>query len=83
MTSTLDRSALVADTSLTGSAWCHAYAALVDEWVAKLFAEECGAPAGVSLVAVGGYGRAELSPASDVNVYFTNEFLSQAPYLPK
>jgi len=26
---------------------------------------------------------AKLSPASDVNVYFTNEFLSQPPYLPK
>ena len=26
---------------------------------------------------------AKLNPASDVNVYFTNEFLSQAPYMPK
>lgn len=26
---------------------------------------------------------AKLSPQSDVNVYFTNEYLSQAPYMPK
>ena len=26
---------------------------------------------------------AKLKPQSDVNIYYTNEFLSEAPYLPK
>ncbi len=73
----LDRRRIIADRSLVGAVFCRAYSRRVDEWLLELFGDAFGgaggSESGVSLVAVGGYGRAELSPQSDLDLLLLHE----------
>ena len=63
---------------LRGRRFCTAYTDLVDEWLQATFARaliEGGkdGPTGVVLLAVGGYGRRELCPASDLDLILVHD----------
>ena len=70
---TLDRRRIIADRALVGAVFCRAYSRRVDEWLAGVYAGAGGAEFAVSLVAVGGYGRSELSPESDLDLLLLYE----------
>ena len=69
----LDRRRIIADRALVGAVFCRAYSRRVDEWLADVFGDAGGSGHGVSLVAVGGYGRSELSPESDLDLLLLYE----------
>ncbi len=69
----LSRQRIIADRSLVGAVFCRAYSRRVDEWLADAYVTAGGPERGVSLVAVGGYGRSELSPESDLDLLLLHE----------
>ena len=73
MAAQLDNRALLDNISVRGFVFCRALASLVDDWIVQLWNEADGPATGAALVAVGGYGRAELSPGSDIDLYLLHD----------
>ena len=64
-----ERDALIGKAGLSGPAFCRAHA----EWADRMLVELLGDEQGVALVAVGGYGRRELAPGSDLDVVLVHK----------
>ncbi len=67
------RQALLARPDLRGRRFCHAYAAEADRWLAGLCEQATGDRERVALLAVGGYGRGELCPHSDLDLVLVHD----------
>ena len=71
-----DRAALIGDGALSGRALCRALAERTDDLVQRLFDQalaEAPVDSRVALLAVGGYGRGELAPFSDLDLLLVHE----------
>jgi [protein-PII] uridylyltransferase len=63
-----ERHRLLADSSLHGRAWCEAWTAAIDGWLVSLYDNVFGEQSDVCLLVVGGTGRREMAPRSDIDV---------------
>ena len=67
-----DTTDLLGDRSLRGPNFCRALSDRIDGFLAEVF-DSAGPPAGTALVAVGGYGRREQCPGSDVDIVLVHQ----------
>jgi len=72
------RERLLGHGGLRGRRFCNEYTAAVDEWLQELFDRALthagkDGPIGVVLLAVGGYGRREMCPASDLDLILVHD----------
>jgi len=71
-----ERIELIGRADLQGPALCTALSDLTDAWLEELFYDACGqlrVTSGVALLAVGGYGRSELAPFSDLDLIIVHD----------
>ncbi len=67
------RDAVLADNTLRGRGLVTAYTALIDDWLVGLYRDSVGERPAIALVATGGYGRAELTPESDLDLLLLHD----------
>ena len=63
---------LLSKSSTTGSIFCADLTKRIDQFIEEIF-KSAGSPSGVAICALGGYGRKELCPGSDIDVLLLHD----------